>query len=577
MATVPIQTTPTQQLSGAGLPAISSGGAAAPIMQDVAGKQAQATGKMLSDVGDVMINLQDMEDDATVKEADNFLLERLTEVDIKYKEKLGRNAVDGYSGAEKEVADAYKEAQALVRNSRQEALLSAVATKRLLATRTSMAGHQLRQREVWLEGVDVARTKLNADNAVKLYIAGDLKGHGEALNTAVDGINSRVARGTLSKEEGDVEKLNITSGVMSGIVDNMLANEQYGLANKFAAKNKDLFTAGAYNDKVALARNGLERQAGIGAADRFLKQANGDTTAALQLVWGSELPPTKQASAIAQIMQVKKANKAAKLLIDKAYNDNRLQAWSVIASSPGDPLAVRKIPTSVSNHLNSDDVTALINGFNTYDDQAVIDRIQAHQNMGSEHWDAYVMSGQLINDAMRKKADGTPQLMLTKEGLFGFMGTAGANVGNVSYDESVFRAGVMSNGLKDLLDSGASDKDKQKLYNLKVIYKEQLRDRYKGVTPTIKQQQEVLNDILTGVKKQRRFGIPVSVSLDFDAPWWDLDKRLKIDRGYETQTMEEVLNSDPIRFSKYITALKAAGLEPTSANIYEMYRKDTGK
>lgn len=546
-------------------------------MQDVAGKQAQATGQALADAGKLMLDLQDIEDEATVKEADNYLLERLAKIDSDFGQQLGRNAVDSHEAHKKEVESAYKDVLAMTRNSRQENLLSQVASKRVLATQMSMDAHRFKQLGIWSEGADIARAQLNADSAVKQYITGDLTGYGVSMNTALESVDSRVARGTISPEEGVKEKLKTTSGVMSGVMDHMLANGQYETAKKFAKVNRDQFTADAYNNKISVVNNGLERQAGVSAADKFIKQANGDIYAALSLVQESDLSPTKKASASSQILQVAKAQDMVTLAQNKAYNDNRLNAWGVIANNPGDSLAVRKIPTPVTNNLNSNDITALMNGFNTYDDPTIIDLIQAHQNRGAEHWNKYVRSGELMNDAMRTKEDGTVQMMLTKESLFEYINMEGSNVGKVSFDSDVFNAGVRRNGLTDLLEPRANDKDKQKLYNLKVIYKAQLRDQYKGATPTLKQQQEVLDEILMDVKKKRRFGIPVSMEINHDAPWWDLANRLVIDRGYGSQNTEDIFKRDPIRYSSYITALRAAGLEPTAANIHEMHRKDTGK
>lgn len=78
MPQVPIQTSPTVDLSGAGLPAVQ-GGRATPVMQDVAGQQAQQMGAALQQASKAMMDIQDRVDETEAKAADVEFTKSMTD------------------------------------------------------------------------------------------------------------------------------------------------------------------------------------------------------------------------------------------------------------------------------------------------------------------------------------------------------------------------------------------------------------------------------------------------------------------------------------------------------------------
>lgn len=367
MATVPMD--PSVDLNANPMGRFVAPEVAAPAVQqgpDLTGKQAEALGAAMITSGSAVIKIaeriQDDIDDAVTKQADNYLAEQLRAKQTKYLSTKGQDAVNGYATAEEDLTKLVEDIKAGVpfgsgdkqvylQNDMQKKMFGQVAERRLLAARSNMGAHQLKELNEWNLNEDKNRVKslmLDAiDNAASYKIRGGIYDE-RKLNMEIEVGNVARRLGIIDREGNVDTKSEQYKSLMreanttlhTTVLNNAIDNDQLDFARGYLEKFRPEISPDSLRTIDKSLNLGTFEAKTQGFAQKFWTASKGDLAGALSMA--RDMTSGKEQDATIQRIKMFAQEQEAIKNLQKTQMGN--QAWGYV-------LQGQKIPTTLQTQL----------------------------------------------------------------------------------------------------------------------------------------------------------------------------------------------------------------------------------
>lgn len=215
----------------------------------------------LSDVADVTFRIQQQQqqqaDDTAVVDADNKLTEwqnqALYDQNNGAFTRKGKNALDVTNSTLSAYDKAQAEIEAGLANERQRARFKEIVARRKQSLSADLNRYEYGEHQRYMDDVDSASVKLSADSAALNF--SDPQKVGFFRNKALDVIEAQGQRKGWSAEEMELNKLNASSNILTGVIGRML-NDSPSRAKAYLDASRSGMTA----DDQSRVENAIQRE-----------------------------------------------------------------------------------------------------------------------------------------------------------------------------------------------------------------------------------------------------------------------------------------------------------------------------
>lgn len=356
MATVPMD--PSVDLNANPMGRFAAPEVAAPAVQqgpDYTGKQTEALGAAMISSGSAVIKIaeriQDEKDDANTKKFDNLTAEFFRKKQTDYLMTQGQNAINGYAAVDEELSRYVKDQMDSLDNDMQRKMYGQVAEKRLLAARSNMNAHQLKELQQWnlTESKDrVKNLMMDAiDNAPSYKVRGSIYEE-RKLAMEVEVGNIAKLQGIVDRE-GNVDTNSqqykslmreANTALHTKVLNSAIDNDQLDFARDYLKKFRPEISPDALNQIDKSLNVGTFEAKTQGFAEKFWKESNGNLEGALTMA-RQTLSGKEEDAAVQRIKMFAQEQEAIKNL-QKAKIGN--EAWGFV-------LKGQRIPTTLQTQL----------------------------------------------------------------------------------------------------------------------------------------------------------------------------------------------------------------------------------
>jgi hypothetical protein len=217
--------------------------------ENLAGPQLARFGQAMTGAGNAAFRLgsaiQDGIDDATTKQADVMGTTAMQRVADRFLGTVGQQSEKDFEAAMGELSQAGSSAMGTLKNDTQRAMYAPILARNMGMFQSRMQQHRNGQVRVWNTNEAIARSEVNADNAIFAYKQRDeVDANGREIGMiryeayAQTALNEARKAGELmgyAPESAQMKQLEqkVHDRMAKGIVDSMLVNGEYAAADEF--------------------------------------------------------------------------------------------------------------------------------------------------------------------------------------------------------------------------------------------------------------------------------------------------------------------------------------------------------
>lgn len=356
MATVPMD--PSVDLNANPMGRFVAPEVAAPAVQqgpDYTGKQMEAMGAAMITSGSAAIKIaeriQDDIDDANTKKFDNLTAEYIRKKQTDYLMTKGQNAINGYAAVDEELSRFVADQMDNLDNDMQRKMYGQVAERRLVAARSNMNAHQLKELQQWnlTESKDrVTNLMMDAiDNAASYKIRGGvfdvskLAMQIEVGNIAkLQGIVDREGNVDTKSEQYKTLVREANTALHTKVLNSAINNDQLDFARDYLKKFRPEISPDQLNQIDKALDVGTFEAKTQGFAEKFWLASKGDLAGALAMARDT-LSGKEEDAAVQRIKMFAQEQEAIKTMQNTKLGN---EAWAFV-------LQGKKIPTTLQTQL----------------------------------------------------------------------------------------------------------------------------------------------------------------------------------------------------------------------------------
>ena len=218
-------------------------------MENLAGPQVARFGQAMTDAGNAAFRLgsaiQDGIDDATTKQADVVAVRGMQQVADRFLGTMGQQSEREFEAAMGQLSQAGAAAMDTLQNDTQRAMFSPILARNMAMYQSRMSQHRNGQVRVWNTNEAVARSEVNADNAIFAYQQKDeVDANGRPVgmiryaayaDTAVDEARKAGELMGYAPDSAQMQQLEqkVNDRIATGVVQSLVSQGKFAEAQEF--------------------------------------------------------------------------------------------------------------------------------------------------------------------------------------------------------------------------------------------------------------------------------------------------------------------------------------------------------